>query len=159
MNREIEIEAADALLDVGVSLPFFKIKLPLRKRPLEIRLTMKRPCLGNQIRIARLYLETGVTHADMEKFDKHEELAYLSRNGAKVSRMVALTICRGRLSGWVLTPFVAWLLRWVVDDRWLVGANARFISLLGTRNFMNIIASVERVNPLKPRASQKAKGS
>lgn len=159
MNREIEIEAADALLDVGVSLPLFSIKLPFRKRPLQIRLTMKRPCLGNQIRIARLYLETGVTHADMERFDKHEELAYLSKNGTKVSKMVALTICRGRLTGWLLSPVVAWLLRWIVDDRWLIGANVRFISLLGTRNFMNIIASAERVNPLRPRASQKAKGS
>ncbi|MCM1439267.1 MAG: hypothetical protein NC131_08735 [Roseburia sp.] len=159
MNREIEIEAADALLDVGVSLPLLQIKLPFHRKKLELRLTMKRPCLGNQIRIARLYLETGVTHAEMEKFDKHEELAYLSKNGARVSKMVALTICRGKLSGWLLTPVVAWLLRWIADDRWLIGANMRFVSLLGTRNFMNIIASVERVNPLRPRASQKAKGS
>lgn len=110
MNREIEIEAADALLDVGVSLPLLQIKLPFRRKKFELRLTMKRPCLGNQIRIARLYLETGVTYAEMEKFDKHEELAYLSKNGIRVSKMVALTICRGKLTGWLLTPFVAWLL-------------------------------------------------
>lgn len=159
MIHGVEIEAADALLDVGVSLPLLQIKIPFRRNPFRIRLTMRRPCLGNQIRIAKLYLETGVTHEAMERFNKHEELAYLALHGKKVSRMVALTICRGRFTGWLLTPVVAWLLRWMVDDRWIQGANLRFIALLGTKSFMNIIGSVERVNPLAPRTSQKRKGS
>lgn len=159
MRREIEIEAADALLDVGVSLPLLQVKIPFRRNPVRVRLTMRRPCLGNQIRIAKLYLETGVTHEEMERFNKHEELAYLALHGKKVSKMVALTICRGRFTGWLLTPVVAWLLRWMVDDRWIQGANLRFITLLGTKSFMNIIGSVERVNPLAPRTSQKKKGS
>lgn len=159
MRREIEIEAADALLDVGVSLPLLQVKIPFRRNPVRVRLTMRRPCLGNQIRIAKLYLETGVTHEAMERFNKHEELAYLALHGKRVSKMVALTICRGRFTGWLLTPVVAWLLRWMVDDRWIQGANLRFITLLGTKSFMNIIGSVERVNPLAPRTSQKKKGS
>ena len=159
MRREIEIEAADALLDVGVSLPLLQVKIPFRRNPVRVRLIMRRPCLGNQIRIAKLYLETGVTHEAMERFNKHEERAYLALHGKKVSKMVALTICRGRFTGWLLTPVVAWLLRWMVDDRWIQGANLRFITLLGTKSFMNIIGSVERVNPLAPRTSQKKKGS
>lgn len=159
MKREIEIEAADALLDVGVSLPLLRIKIPFRHNPLQLRLTMKRPCLGSQIRIAKLYLETGVTHEAMGRFNKHEELAYMALHGKKVSKMVALTICRGPFSGRLLTPIVSWMLRWMVDDRWIQGANLRFITLLGTKSFMNIIESVERVNPLAPRTSQKAKGS
>lgn len=159
MNREIEIEAADALLDVGVSLPLLRIRIPFRRKPLQIRLTMKRPCLGNQIRIARLYLETGVTHEEMARFNKHEELSFLALHGKRISRMVALTICRGKWSGWILTPIVAWILRWMVDDLWVQGANMRFISLLGTKSFMNIIGSVERVNPLTPRSSQRKRGS
>lgn len=159
MRHEIEIEAADALLDVGVSLPLLQVKIPFRRNPVRVRLIMRRPCLGNQIRIAKLYLETGVTHEAMERFNKHEELAYLALHGKKVSKMVALTICRGRFTGWLLTPVVAWLLRWMVDDRWIQGANLRFITLLGTKSFMNIIGSVERVNPLAPRTSQKKKGS
>lgn len=47
----------------------------------------------------------------------------------------------------------------LVDDLWVQGANMRFITLLGTKSFMNIIGSVERVNPLAPRTSQKRKGS
>lgn len=159
MRKEIEIEAADALLDVGVSLPLLRIKIPFRRKSLQIRLTMKRPCLGNQIRIAKLYLETGTTHEAMERFNKHEELAFMALHGVRISKMVALTICRGKLSGWLLTPIVAWLLRWIVDDRWIQGANLRFITLLGTKSFMNIIGSVELVNPLAPRTSQKRKGS
>lgn len=159
MRKEIEIEAADALLDVGVSLPLLRIKIPFRRKSLQIRLTMKRPCLGNQIRIAKLYFETGTTHEAMERFNKHEELAFMALHGVRISKMVALTICRGKLSGWLLTPIVAWLLRWIVDDRWIQGANLRFITLLGTKSFMNIIGSVERVNPLAPRTSQKRKGS
>lgn len=159
MRKEIEIEAADALLDVGVSLPLLRIKIPFRRKPFQIRLTMRRPCLGNQIRIAKLYLETGTTHEAMERFNKHEELAFMALHGVRISKMVALTICRGKLSGWLLTPIVASVLRWIVDDRWVQGANMRFISLLGTKSFMNIIGSVERVNPLSPRTSQKRKGS
>ena len=40
MRKEIEIEAADALLDVGVSLPLLRVKIPFRRNPFQIRLTM-----------------------------------------------------------------------------------------------------------------------
>ncbi len=159
MDRETAIEAADALLDVGVSLPLLNIRIPFRRKPLRLRLTMRRPCLGSQIRIARLYLSTGVTYEEMVGFTKHDELAFLASHGATLSKMVALTICRGRLIGRLLTPIVAWLLRWLVDDMWLLAANQCFVSLLGTKSFINIIASVERINPLRPRTSQKKRGS
>ena len=75
MKKNVEIEAAEALLDVGVSLPFLQFKMPFRKKPVSIRVTMKRPCLGSQIRIARLYLQLGITYEEMEQFNKHEEMA------------------------------------------------------------------------------------
>lgn len=79
-NPQIEIEAAEALLDIGVSLPFFKI--PFTRKV--VRLTMRRPCLGGQIRLARLYLQTGVTYERMLEFTKHEELAYMALHGRRV---------------------------------------------------------------------------
>ena len=100
MDRRVEIEAAEALLDVGVSLPLLRIRLPWRRRPVEVRLTMRRPCLGSQIRMARLYMETGVTLEEMRGFNRHEELAYMAKHGKKLSRMVALTICRGKNAFW-----------------------------------------------------------
>lgn len=151
----VEIEAAEALLDVGVSLPFFKI--PFTRRM--VRLTMRRPCLGGQIRLSRLYLQTGVTYEEMLSFSKHDELAYMALHGRRVSKMVALTICRGPITGTLLAGILAWLLRWMVDDAYLRAANMQFLRLLGTKSFMTIIRSVATTNPLKPRLSQTEKGS
>ncbi len=154
-NSQIEIEAAEALLDIGVSLPFFKI--PFTRKV--VRLTMKRPCLGGQIRLARLYLQTGVSYEQMLEFSKHDELAYMALHGKQVSKMVALTICRGAFSGWLLSGVLAWLLRWFVDDEYLRAANMQFLRLLGTKSFTTIISSISTTNPMKPRLSQKRKGS
>ena len=154
-NPQIEIEAAEALLDDGVSLPFFKI--PFTRKV--VRLTMKRPCLGGQIRLARLYLQTGVPYDEMLEFSKHDEWAYMALHGRTVSKMVALTICRGAFSGWFFSGVLAWLLRWFVDDVYLQAANMQFLRLLGTKPFMIIIKSISTTNPMKPRLSQKRKGS
>ncbi len=154
-NSQIEIEAAEALLDIGVSLPVFKI--PFTRKV--VRLTMKRPCLGGQIRLARLYLQTGVSYEQMLEFSKHDELAYMALHGKQVSKMVALTICRGAFSGWLFSGVLAWLLRWFVDDEYLRAANMQFLRLLGTKSFTTIISSISTTNPMKPRLSQERKGS
>lgn len=152
-NPHVEIEAAEALLDIGVSLPFFKI--PFTRKV--VRLTMGRPCLGGQIRLVRLYLQTGITYEEMLEFTKHEELVYMARHGKKVSKMVALTICRGAFATWLLSDLLAWLLRWFVDDRYLRAANMQFLRLLGTKSFMSIIRSISTANPMRPRLSQRRK--
>ena len=159
MKKNVEIEAAEALLDVGVSLPFLRFKIPFRKKPVSIRVTMKRPCWGSQIRIAMLYLQLGFTYDEIKQFNKHEEMAFLAIHGKRISKMVALTICRGAISGLLFSGIVAWLLRWFVPDKYLQGANLHLITLLGTKSFMRIIKSVEISNPLKPIVSQKRKGS
>lgn len=153
----VELEAAEALLDIGVSLPFKAIRVPFASKRLTLRMTMKRPCLGNQIRIARHYLKIGFTYEEMKAFNKHEEMVFLATHGKRISKMIALTICRGAFSGWFLSPFMAWFIRWFVPDAFIQGANLQFITLLGTKDFMNIIRSSEIANPLRPRLSQKEK--
>lgn len=155
----VELEAAEALLDIGVSLPFKAVRIPFTGKRFALRMTMKRPCLGNQIRIARHYLKIGVTYEQMKVFEKHEEMVFLATHGKRISQMIALTICRGAFSGWLLSPFMAWFIRWFVPDAFIMGANLRFITLLGTKDFMNIIKSSEIANPLRPRMSQERKGS
>ena len=108
-------------------------KIPFTRKV--VRLTMRRPCLGGQIRLARLYLQTGVTYERMLEFTKHEELAYMALHGRRVSKMVALTICRGAFSTWLFSGLLAWLLRWFVDDEYLLAANMQFLRLLGTEVF------------------------
>lgn len=155
----VELEAAEALLDIGVSLPLKTVRIPFTGKSFAPRMTMKRPCLGNQIRIARHYLKIGFTYEEMKAFNKHEEMVFLAKHGVRVSKMIALTICRGALSGWLFAPLMAWFIRWFVPDAFVQGANLRFITLLGTKDFMNIIRSSEIANPLRPRLSQKRKGS
>lgn len=155
MTRGIGIEASEALLDVGVSMPFIKIRIPLRAKPFSIRMTMKRPCLGSQIRISRLYMKLGITHQEMERFNKHEEFIFLAMHGKTISKMVALTVCRGAITGILFASMLAWLIRWFTPNEYLQAANLRFITLIGTKPFMNIIRSAEMSNPMTPRLSQK----
>ena len=111
---------------------------------------MRRPCLGNQIRIARHYLALGVTTVQIERFSRDEELAFLVRHGRRLSLMLALTICRGYLSGLLLAPIVAWLIRWKVPREYQLEAQRRFRELHGTRDFMPITVWAERTNPFRP---------
>ncbi len=150
MSMNIEKEAAEALLDVGVSVPFKEVCLPWRKEPIRLRFRMGRPRLGGQIRIARLFAGMNVTHEELEAMTEAERLAWLAEHGRTVSRIVALTICRGKWSGLLLSGVVAWLLRWWVDDVWLEGAFRRWTLLLGTRGFESMIALSAAMNPLKP---------
>ena len=155
-NRNVQIEAADALLDVGISLPFFKI--PFIKKT--VRLTMRRPCLGTQIRITKLYLEMGVSYEDMEAFSTvDEELTFIAKHGVTVSRMLALAVCRGAVSGWLFSRPLAFLMRCLCDDRFLFGSSMQLLSLLKTKSFSIIINSAEMMNPMKLSLSQKRKGS
>lgn len=159
LDRAVELEAARALLDDGVSLPFKEFKIPFRKRPIRLRLVMRRPKLGSQIRIAKHYLAIGVTHEQMKGFTLEQEMEYVAKHGKRISQMIALTVCRGFISSKVFSPLVAFFIREFVDDKFIQGANEIFLSLLGTRNFMNIIRSAEVSNPLKPRTSQQTRRS
>lgn len=149
-DSHIEKQAAEALLDVGVSVPFREVRLPWRREPIRLRFRMGRPRLGNQIRIARLFAGMEVTHEELEAMTAAERLKWLAEHGRTVSRIVALTICRGKWSGLLLSGIVAWLLRWSVDDVYLEAAFRRWTLLLGTRGFESIIALSAATNPLKP---------
>ena len=123
MNKQdVEPQVAEALLDVGVSIPLWRFHLPFRKKPVQLRMTMKRPKLGTQLRIARLYLKIGVTYEKMRDFTKEEQMSFMVEHGHDVCRMIALTICRGRYSGLLLSPLVSWILLWWVDDVYLQAA-------------------------------------
>ena len=63
--RAIQCEAADALLNRGISIPLKEFKMPFRKRPVVLRVTLKRPYMSGQIDFARTYLSMGVTAEKM----------------------------------------------------------------------------------------------
>jgi hypothetical protein len=157
--KQIQREGADALLDVGVSVPLKAIRIPFRKNPVELRVTMKRPYLSGQIRFARTYLSMGVTSEQMWNMDKEEEMTFIAEHGEELSRMIAYTICRGWWSRHLLLWPTAWFVRNMMEASYITGAIKRFVSLMGTDPFIPIIRSAEKTNPMTLRLSQKKKGS
>lgn len=154
----MELDAAEMLLDTGVSLPLMVI-VPFKKRPVVFaRLTMKRPFLGSQIRIARLFLQMNVTWEEIEAFSREQEAAFIAAHGRRISQMIALTILRGPITG-LFAFLLAFVLRWCVPPAYMLAANRQYLSLLGMKPFMNIIISAQRMSPMKPRMSQRGKGS
>lgn len=156
--RAIQREAADALLNRGVSIPIKEIKIPFRKRPIKLRVTLKRPYMSGQIEFARTYLSMGVTAEQMAAFDKEDQMRFIAHHGSKISRMIAYAICVGSLKRIFLHP-VSWFIRNCVEIRYQVAAAHRFVSLMGTDPFISIIRLAERTNPMKPRLSRQLKGS
>ncbi len=158
-KRIVAREAAEVLLDTGVSVPLKEIRIPFRKKALQWRVTMRRPTLGGQMRIARLYLSMGVTAAELRGLDKEGQMRFVAEHGVAVSRMVAVTLCRGWWRRKLLERPVAWVLRQFMEPRYLTGALTQYVLLMGTEGFMSIIRSAETVNPMKPRLSRERMGS
>ena len=80
-ERLVQAEGTAALLDRGVSVPLKELRIPLVKKPLKLRVVMRRPRLGGLIRLARVYLSLGVTADEMKKFTKDEEMAFIAAHG------------------------------------------------------------------------------
>lgn len=157
--RRIQKEGAEALLNAGVSVPLKEFRIPFRKKPVRLRVTMKRPYMSGQLRVAQIYLSMGVTSEEMKKYTKEEEMKFLLEHGKSVSRIVAYAICQGYISRHLFVGFTAWFVRNFVEHKYLMVAFRTFVRLMGTDPFINIIRSVERANPMKLRLSQKRKGS
>ena len=153
--QQIQREGAEALLNVGVSLPLKDFKVPFLKEPLRLRLTMKRPTLASQIQIARTWLSVGMTLEEFERLDYDGQMNFLVKHGSKMSRMIALTMPRWWLPTWLLS----WVIRRWMKWEYQKGAFEKFVTLMGTESFTPIIRSAEIANPMKLRLSQRMKGS
>ena len=86
-------------------------------------------------------------------------MRFLVDHGKKISRMIAYTLCRGWISRHLLVGLTAWAVRNRMENKYLVGVMKKFVGLMGTDSFTDIIKSAEAVNPMKLRKSQKKKGS
>lgn len=153
--RQIQREGAEALLNVGVSLPLKDFKVPFRKEPMRLRVTMKRPTLGTLLKIANLYLSMETTLEEFRSMSFDDQMAWLAKHGKKLSRIIALTMPHR----WLPTSVMSWIVRRYVKHEYQMAAIDKFVSLLGTDPFIPIIKSAEGTNPMKLRLSQKRKGS
>lgn len=158
--RQIQREGADALLDAGIIVPLKRVRLPFRKKPVELTVTMKRPYMSGQIAFARTYLKMGVTSEQMWNFTKEEEMRFLAEHGREVSRMIALTLCRGVWSRrWPWIGIVSWMVRNFMEQEMIMAVIRRYTDLMGTDPFTSIIRLAERTNPMTLRLSRRKKGS
>lgn len=153
--RQIQREGAEALLDAGVSLPLKDFKIPFRRKPLQLRLTMRRPTLARQIKIARTYLQMETTADELAAMPHAEQLRWLVKHGRRLSRLIALTV----ENRWLPTRMMSWLIRHGVKHEYQLAAVTRFVSLMGTDPFLPIIRSAEIANPMRLRLSRRKTGS
>jgi len=153
--RRIQREGAEALLDRGVSLPLLDIRIPFLKSPLRFRLTMKRPTMSRQLKIAHTYLSMNMTLEQFSSINYDAQMAFIAQHGKKFSRIIALTIEQK----WLPTSVIAWFVRHFMRWDYQKGAFEKFVTLMGTESFIPIIRSVEMTNPMKLRLSQKKEGS
>ena len=147
------------MLDLCVSVPLKAIRIPFKKTPLVLRVTMKRPCMSGQLRIARTYLSMGVAREEMWKFTKEEEMQFLVNHGKKVSRMLACMICRGYFARKFGVWLTSWFIRNFMTHEYQMEVMKKFVTLMGTDPFIPIIRSAEMSNPMKLRLSRKKRGS
>lgn len=155
MKRNIEQEAAELLLDAGVSLPLLRIPIVGT-----IRITMRRPTLGGIIRITHLVQRLGVTVQQIEAFTVEEKQRFLLEHGQTLARIIALAVCRGYLAGKLLAPMLSKAILWWMPYEYILQAQMVFIAYLSeVKGFLPIISLVEQLNPLKPSLSQQKKRS
>lgn len=148
--EQIQREGAEALLNAGVSLPLKDFKVPFRKSPLHLRLTMRRPTLGRLIELSREWLSVGMTLAEFEGLDWDGQMAFLGKHGKTLSRMIALTM----RSRWIPTGLLSWVVRHWMPWEYQKAAVVRFLKLVGTSPFTIIIRSAARMNPMRVRLSR-----
>ena len=93
--REVQKEAADALLDVGVSIPIKEWSLPFRRKPLRLRVTLRRPRMNGAIKLMRICLGIGVTSREMESYTPEENMRFMALHGVESLAHAGLYDCPG----------------------------------------------------------------
>lgn len=133
---EAEIKTVDTLLDKGVRVqipaPFF-LRI-FGKRSLTV--AVKRPVLGNMLRISKLYLQMKV---EVNDTDLGAWIQTLQTCAVPVSRICAIGMLRGRYTGWLFMRPLARYLRWNMTTRDLANLAAILVSLSGYQDFTNTI--------------------
>lgn len=156
MKRNVEREAADLLLDAGISLPLLRIPVVGKS----IRITMRRPTMGGIVRIIRCVQCLGVTFEQMKNFSEEEKQMFLLNHSTTLARIIALTICRGYFSGMILAPLLTKAILWWMPYEYIWHAQIVFVAYLSeVRGFQSIISLTEQINPLKPMLSHENKRS
>lgn len=152
IEAEAQREAANILLDLGVSIPmtaprffrWFGIK--------KISVTIKRPCWGTMIRISKKWLSMGIDTRDIKSNKIEDDFLLMQTHGKAVATIVSYGILRGYFSG-LFAPLLGRILLWRVDPVFLVEAAYRLTTLSRVEDFTNtirLIATMDMTKNLSP---------
>jgi len=154
---EAQREAANILLDLGVSIPMTAPRLFRLLGKKQIRLTIKRPCWGTMVRISKVWLEMGVSAEKIKANTIEEDLILMRDHGRQVCKVVAYGILRGWLSG-KFAGLLAWILLWRVNSTILVEAAYKMVTATRVEDFINTIRLIGTMDVTR-NLSPKTKGS
>lgn len=149
MNGEMEIKTVDTILDQGVRVPipapFFLKWIGIKTIPVVV----KRPVIGNMLRISRMYVALKVDDASKDT-DWRNWIDVFVRTAKPASRIVAIGMLRGRIRGWLFCRPLAWWLRWHLNTVQLAELAALLVSLSGVQDFMNTITFLRGMKMTTP---------
>jgi hypothetical protein len=135
--QEVEIKTVDTILDQGVRVPiptpFFLKWFGLRK----VNMIVRRPVIGNMLRISKMYIKMNID--EKQETDWRKWIEVFTRTVKPTSRIVAIGMLRGWLSGWLLCRPLAWWIRWHMDTKQMAELAALLVSLSGIQDFMTTI--------------------
>lgn len=140
MDSEFEAqrEAANILLDLGVSIPMTAPRLFRWFGKKQFRLTIRRPYWGTMVRISREWLSMGITAAELKNNRLEDDLKLIQQHGKTVAKIVAYGALRGPVAG-LFAPILGWLLLWKVHPVLLVEAAFKLVTLSCVEDFTNTI--------------------
>lgn len=145
----MEIKTVETILDKGVRVPiptpFFLRWIGLK----QIGLMVKRPVIGNMLRISRMYVAMRVDDTATGT-DWRSWIEVFHRTAKPASRIVAIGMLRGRISGWLFCRPLAWWLRWYLTTGQLAELAALLVSLSGVQDFMNTITFLRGMKMTTP---------
>jgi hypothetical protein len=136
IDFDIQKQASEILLDIGVSIP---MPAPMLLRVFgkkEIRIVIRRPCWGTLMRISRLWLSMEVDTETVKMNTNEQDLELMEKHGKTVAKIVAMGIVRGYYTG-RLAPIVAWFLLWKVNPIFLIEAAFKLVTLSRVSDFRN----------------------
>jgi len=145
---ETEIKTVDTLLDKGVRVP---IPAPFLLRVFgkrSISFAVRRPVLGNMLRISKLYARMNVKADDG---NLGAWIATLQTCAVPISHICALGVLRGRYTGALFMRPLARYLRWHMTTRDMASLAAILVSLSGYQDFTNTIKFIGLMRMTQPK--------
>jgi hypothetical protein len=159
-NKNTEAIAGDVLLDRGIKI---RIPAPFFLRIFFIKymyLIVKRPVLGQLIRISRVFAGMNVNideTTDHKILDLHN---LISVHGKSICKVISTACFRGRVTSLIFGGLLAKRLLWSVDADYLAKMTQLIYTLSGVDSFSNTIGLMSKMRITAPtNLSQKNQGS